>query len=138
MSLLICSIFQFLPVYPHTTRHHLGEQRLNAALLLNIISPSLEYSPENLDNNIEKSDQYGSSKNISHGRYGKLFIINPERESSLVQDEVNNSKDSIIVKLQNWHEIYHGTWKHNGMKRVTMETSEKKSRKVFIDLGIQA
>ena len=98
MSLLVCSIFQFLSVYPHTMCHHLGEQRLNAALLLNIISPSLEYSPESLDNDIEKLDQNESTKNISHERNRKLFISNL-KEPSHGRNEVDNPKDSIIVKL---------------------------------------
>ena len=138
MSLLVCSIFQLLSVYPHsTTSHHLGEQRLNTVLLLNIISPSLEYSPDNLDKDIKELSQYGSSKNTSHGRSEELFIINPERESSHVQNEVNNSKDSIIVKLQNLHEIYHRIWRHDGMKRVKMESSEN-IREVLIEPGSQA
>jgi hypothetical protein len=124
MSLLVCSIFQLLSVYSHTTRHHLGERRLNAALLLNIISPSLEYSPENLDNNIEQLDQYGSAKNISHERNGKGFISNPE-ELFHIQNKVNDSEDSIVVNLQNWHEIYHEIWKHDDMKSVEMESPEE-------------
>ena len=146
MSLLVCSIFQFsLRLSSHYVCHHLGEQRLNAALLLNIISPSLDYSPESLDNNIEKLNQYGTAKNISHGRNRKLIISNPE-EPSHGQNEVNNFNDSIGVKLQNWHEIYHGTWKwheiyhgiwkHDGMK--SDDGNFGKSRKVSIDLEIQA
>ena len=107
MSLLVCSIFQFLSVYPHTMCHHLGEQRLNAALLLNIISPSLEYSPESPNNNIEKLDQHGSAKNISHG-WNRNVSISDAEEPSHGQNEVNNSKDSTVVKLQKWHEI----WNH--------------------------
>ena len=129
MTLLVCSIFQLLSVYPHsTTSHHLGEQRLNTVLLLNIISPSLEYSPDNLDKDIKELSQYGSSKNTSHGRSEESFIINPVKESFYVQNEVNNSKDSIIVKLQNLHEIYHRIWRHDSMKRVTMKTSENQGK----------
>ena len=132
MSLLTCSILQFLLVYyPHTTCHHLRGQRLNTALLLNIISPTLEYSPENFNKDIEELDQYESLKNRSHGRNEKLFSSNPE-EPFDVQNERDNFKDSIIVNLQNWHEIYHESWKQDDMKRATMESPEKRKR-VFIE-----
>jgi hypothetical protein len=126
MSFFTCSIFHLLSVYPH--HHQYTEQRLSTALLINIISPSLEYSPDDLDNNIKELGRYESSKNISHGWSGKLFIINPERESSHVKNEVNNFEDSFIVKLQKWHEIYHGIWKHDDMKRVEMEPSEERRK----------